>query len=175
MLPLVYTYAHIHLVLLVRVHLCCLCSFVPNAWGADSVVLLPVRGGGPDTKLQSRCSAACHVVVSTIVLVRVPLSQEWFRYRVLMLVVSAQRGKWVGGVETKRRLNVGVLVWQCLGSGGSEGGLSQWASSRSGYRNAMDQVECGQADARASCTGLCEPFHTSVGRCCGNKVVTRRV
>lgn len=34
-LPQVYTYAHIHLVLLVRVHLCCLCSFVPNVWGAD--------------------------------------------------------------------------------------------------------------------------------------------
>jgi hypothetical protein len=115
MLPQVYTYAHVHLVLLVRVHLCCMCPFVPNVWGADSVVLLPVRGGGPDTKLQSRCSAACHVVVSTIALVRVPLSQEWFRYRVVMLDVSAQRGKWVGGVETKRRLNVGVLVWAVLG------------------------------------------------------------
>jgi hypothetical protein len=160
MLPLVYTYAHIHLVLLVRVHLCCLCSFVPNAWGADSVVLLPVRGGGPDTKLQSRCSAACHVVVSTIVLVRVPLSQEWFRLE---------------GSRQRDGLTSACLLGQCLGSGGSEGGLFQWASSRSGYRNAMDQVECGQADARASCTGLCEPFHTSVGRCCGNKVVTRRV
>ena len=34
-LPLAYTYAHVHLVLLVRVHLCCLYSFVPNVWGAD--------------------------------------------------------------------------------------------------------------------------------------------
>ena len=32
-----------------------------------------------------------------------------------MFVVSAQRGKWVGGVETKRRLNVGVLVRVMLG------------------------------------------------------------
>ena len=77
------------------------------------MVLLPVRGGGPDTKLRSRCNAlcaVCHVFVSTTALLRLSLSQECFRYRVVMLVVSAQRGKWVGGVETKRRLNVGVLV-----------------------------------------------------------------
>jgi len=142
MLPLVYTYAHVHLVLLVRVHLCCVCSFVPNVWGADSVVLLPVRGGGPDTKLQSRCSAACHVVVSTISLVRLSLSQEWFRFRVVMLVVSAQRGKWVGGVEIQRDgLTSACLFGQCLGSGGSEDGLFQWTSFSSGYRNAMDQVD----------------------------------
>jgi len=29
-LLLEYTYAHVHLVLLVWVHLCCLCLFVPN-------------------------------------------------------------------------------------------------------------------------------------------------
>lgn len=40
------------------------------------MVLLPVRGGGPDTKLQSRCNAACHVVGLTVALVRLPLSQE---------------------------------------------------------------------------------------------------
>lgn len=93
-----------------------------------------------------------------------------------MLVVSAQRGKWVGGVqrdkETAQRRRA------CLGSawamGSSERGLFQWTSCSSGYRNAMDQVECGQADARARCTGLSVPFHTSPGRCCGNKVVTRR-
>lgn len=43
-----------------------------------------------------------------------------------MLVVSAQRGKWVGGVETKRRLNVGVLVRALLG---------RWAAMRTGFFN----------------------------------------
>lgn len=86
--------------------------------------------------------------------------------------------KEASGLEGSRQrdgLTSACLFGQCLGSGGSEDGISQWMSFSSGYRNAMDQVECGQADARARCTGLCEPFHTSAGRCCGNKVVTRRV
>ena len=81
-----------------------------------------------------------------------------------------------GSSKTKRRLNVGVLFGALLG---------RWAAVSAGFfngrrsavdnANAMDQVGCGQADARASCTGLSVPFHTSAGRCCGNKVVTRRV
>lgn len=94
-------------------------------------MLLPVRGGGPDSKLRSRCSNASHVVVLSVTLVRLPLSPKWFRYRVVMLVVSAQRGKWVGGVETKRRLNVGVLVRVVLG---------RRAAGRTGFFNGRRSV-----------------------------------
>lgn len=72
--------------------------------------------------------------------------------------MSAQRGKWVGGVDTEGQLNVGVLVGQCLGDGLVEGQafsmdvVSQWIWQRNG----SDQVGCGRADARASCTGLTE-------------------
>jgi hypothetical protein len=91
-----------------------------------------------------------------------------------MLVVSAQRGKWVGGVERQRDGSTSACLFGgALATGSGGGGLLQWRSFRSGYGNAIDQVDWRQADARASCTGLSEPFHTS--RCCGNKVVTRRV
>lgn len=67
-LPLGDTYAHIHLVLLVRVHLCGLYMLGAGIWVGERVVLLPVRGGGPDTKLRARCGALCaayRVLVST--------------------------------------------------------------------------------------------------------------
>lgn len=93
-----------------------------------------------------------------------------------MLDVSAQRGKWVGGVETKRRLNVGVLLWALLGG---------WAAMRTGFfngrrlavGNATQWIRCSvdRLTQGLCCTGLTVPFHTSPARCCGNKVVTRRV
>ena len=145
MLPRVYTYAHIHLVLLVRVHLCCLGSFVPNVWGADKGwCCFQSEAVGLTPSFSRVAVRRVTWVVSTISLVRLPLSQECFRFRVVMLVVSAQRGKWVGGVKSRQRdgSTSACLFGQCLGSGGSsEGGLFQWTSFSSGYRNAIDQAD----------------------------------
>lgn len=137
---------------------------------------LPVRGGRPDTKLQSRYSAVCHVVVSTITLVRLLLSQEWFRCRGCDVgcVCSKRQVGWRGPARQRDGLTSACWFGLCLGDGQQRARAFSMDVVQQWICNAMDQVECRQADARASCTGLSVPFHTSAGRCCGNKVVTRR-
>ena len=70
----------------------------------------------------------------TIALVMLPLSQERFRYRVVMLVVSAQRGKWVGGVQQDKETAQCRRAFRgdALAMGSSERGLLQWTSFSSG-------------------------------------------
>ena len=75
MLPLECTYAHVHFVLLVRVHICCRYMLVPRVWvaGRASCCCQSEAVGLIDTKLRSRCGALCamfHLLVSTAALLR---------------------------------------------------------------------------------------------------------
>lgn len=64
---------------------------------------------------------------------------------------SAQRGKWVGGVETKIRVNVGVVGWWCFGRR-----AAVKAVFVNGRRSAVGiATQCsGLADARVKSHGV---------------------